>query len=62
MDTSRRTGSQLVLFPVLHFKELGPESLKVRESRRLPIRLLVLGRTVAEQGLRHHQQFEELAM
>ncbi|MQM02567.1 hypothetical protein Taro_035333 [Colocasia esculenta] len=28
-DTSRRTGPQLVLFPVPHFRELGPESLKV---------------------------------
>ncbi|MQM08364.1 hypothetical protein Taro_041223 [Colocasia esculenta] len=29
MDTSRRTGPQLVLFLVPHFRELGPESLKV---------------------------------
>ncbi|MQL77496.1 hypothetical protein Taro_009907 [Colocasia esculenta] len=29
MDTSRCTGPQLVLFPVPHFRELGPESLKV---------------------------------
>ncbi|MQL89155.1 hypothetical protein Taro_021723 [Colocasia esculenta] len=28
-DTSRRTGPQLVLFPVPHFRELRPESLKV---------------------------------
>ncbi|MQL89553.1 hypothetical protein Taro_022135, partial [Colocasia esculenta] len=28
-DTSRRTGPQLVLFPVPHFRELGSESLKV---------------------------------
>ncbi|MQL88394.1 hypothetical protein Taro_020953 [Colocasia esculenta] len=28
-DTSRRIGPQLVLFPVPHFRELGPESLKV---------------------------------
>ncbi|MQM15691.1 hypothetical protein Taro_048642 [Colocasia esculenta] len=27
-DTSRRTGPQLVLFPVPHFRELRPESLK----------------------------------
>ncbi|MQM08921.1 hypothetical protein Taro_041779 [Colocasia esculenta] len=27
-DTSRRTGPQLVLLPVPHFRELGPESLK----------------------------------
>ncbi|MQL70917.1 hypothetical protein Taro_003272 [Colocasia esculenta] len=29
MDTSRRTEPQLVLLPVPHFRELGPESLKV---------------------------------
>ncbi|MQL78416.1 hypothetical protein Taro_010827 [Colocasia esculenta] len=28
-DTSRHTGPQLVLLPVPHFRELGPESLKV---------------------------------
>ncbi|MQM11136.1 hypothetical protein Taro_044039 [Colocasia esculenta] len=28
-DTSRRTGPQLVLFPVPHFREFRPESLKV---------------------------------
>ncbi|MQM06304.1 hypothetical protein Taro_039124, partial [Colocasia esculenta] len=28
-DASRRTGPQLVLFPVPHFRELRPESLKV---------------------------------
>ncbi|MQM01776.1 hypothetical protein Taro_034530 [Colocasia esculenta] len=28
-DTSRRTGPQLVLLPVPHFRELRPESLKV---------------------------------
>ncbi|MQL83153.1 hypothetical protein Taro_015633 [Colocasia esculenta] len=28
-DTNRRTGPQLVLFPVPQFRELGPESLKV---------------------------------
>ncbi|MQL80945.1 hypothetical protein Taro_013398 [Colocasia esculenta] len=28
-DTSRRTGPQLVLFPVPHFRELGMESLKL---------------------------------
>ncbi|MQL87552.1 hypothetical protein Taro_020096, partial [Colocasia esculenta] len=111
-DISRRTRPQLVLFPVPHFRELGPESLKVlgmglrdvwwfgwspqflfglverqldlssvaarlrgrpvclsglvagvvRESRRLPIRLLVLDRTAAEQGLRHHQQCNFLSL
>ncbi|MQL98823.1 hypothetical protein Taro_031540 [Colocasia esculenta] len=35
---------------------------EVRESRRLPIRLLVLGRTVAEQGLHHHQQCNFLSL
>ncbi|MQM08681.1 hypothetical protein Taro_041539, partial [Colocasia esculenta] len=34
----------------------------VRESRRLPNRLLVPGRTVAEQGLRHHQQCNFLSL
>ncbi|MQL91300.1 hypothetical protein Taro_023919 [Colocasia esculenta] len=80
-DTSRRTGPQLVLFPVPHFRELRSESLKVterqldlpsvaarlrgrlvRESRRLPNRLLVPGRTVAEQGLRHLQQCNFLSL
>ncbi|MQL76724.1 hypothetical protein Taro_009114 [Colocasia esculenta] len=28
-DTNRRIGPQLVLFPVPHFRELRPESLKV---------------------------------
>ncbi|MQL83806.1 hypothetical protein Taro_016296 [Colocasia esculenta] len=28
-DTSRRTGPQLVMFPVPHFRKLRPESLKV---------------------------------
>ncbi|MQL99908.1 hypothetical protein Taro_032639 [Colocasia esculenta] len=28
-DTSRHTGPQLILFPVPHFRELRPESLKV---------------------------------
>ncbi|MQM10550.1 hypothetical protein Taro_043442 [Colocasia esculenta] len=34
----------------------------VRESRRLPICLLVPGRTIAEQGLRHHQQCNFLSL
>ncbi|MQL92300.1 hypothetical protein Taro_024914, partial [Colocasia esculenta] len=38
------------------------ELLEVRESRRLPICLLVPGRTVAEQGLRHHQQCNSLSL
>ncbi|MQL93361.1 hypothetical protein Taro_026011, partial [Colocasia esculenta] len=61
-NTSRRTGPQLVLFPVPHFRELRPESLKVRESRRLPNCLLVLDRIVAEQGLRHLQQCNFLSL
>ncbi|MQL69207.1 hypothetical protein Taro_001490 [Colocasia esculenta] len=109
-DASRRTGPQLVLFPVPHFRELRPESLKVtgmglrgvtcrcgglvwwfgwspqflfglverqldlsfvaarlrgrpvRESRRLPNRLLVPGRIVVEHGLRHHQQCNFLSL
>ncbi|MQL91743.1 hypothetical protein Taro_024359 [Colocasia esculenta] len=35
---------------------------QVRESKRLPHRLLVPGRTVAEQGLRHHQQCNFLSL
>ncbi|MQL93916.1 hypothetical protein Taro_026560 [Colocasia esculenta] len=34
----------------------------VRESRRLPNRLLVPGRTVSEQGLRHLQQCNFLSL
>ncbi|MQL83690.1 hypothetical protein Taro_016172 [Colocasia esculenta] len=34
----------------------------VRESRRLPIRLLVSGRTVAKHGLRHLQQCNFLSL
>ncbi|MQL81369.1 hypothetical protein Taro_013829 [Colocasia esculenta] len=34
---------------------------QVRESRRLPVRLLVPSRTVAEQGLHHHQQCNSLS-
>ncbi|MQM06910.1 hypothetical protein Taro_039741 [Colocasia esculenta] len=39
-----------------------PYSFQVRESRRLPIRLLVPGRTVAEQGLCHLQQCNFLSL
>ncbi|MQL75019.1 hypothetical protein Taro_007388 [Colocasia esculenta] len=43
---------------------MGPAGcdLQVRESRRLPNHLLVPGRTVAEQGLRHHQQCNFLSL
>ncbi|MQL98856.1 hypothetical protein Taro_031571, partial [Colocasia esculenta] len=41
---------------------LTPYSFQVRESRRLPNRLLVPGRTVAEQGLRHLQQCNFLSL
>ncbi|MQL93838.1 hypothetical protein Taro_026487 [Colocasia esculenta] len=61
-ESCRPTEGKTTGTATLTSKAHPPCSFQVRESKRLPNRLLVLGRTVAEQGLRHHQQCNFLSL